>query len=161
VLGFVSLEMKAGGYVDMGTNLENPDFAAMARAMGIHAQRVEDPGELPGAVADMLAHDGPALLDVVTAKHELSMPPTIKPEQIVGFSSCGAPATPPYHRPDAMRPLSTSNNITMVAVNRSARQTRLEHSIEMGKQSGIAPASPAPADVSVGPHQETCILVAV
>ena len=86
VLGFVSLEMKAAGFVDMGTDLENPDFAAMARAMGIHAKRVEDPGELPGAVADMLAHDGPALLDVVTAKHELSMPPTIELEQIKGFS---------------------------------------------------------------------------
>ena len=86
ILGFVSLEMKAAGFVDAGTDLENPDFAAMARAMGIHAQRVEDPGELPGAVAEMLAHDGPALLDVVTAKHELSMPPTIGLEQVKGFS---------------------------------------------------------------------------
>ncbi len=85
-LGFVSLEMKAAGFVDVGTDLENPDFAAMARAMGIHAARVDDPGDLPGAVADMLAHDGPALLDVVTAKHELSMPPTIGLEQVKGFS---------------------------------------------------------------------------
>ena len=86
VLGFVSLEMKASGFVDSGTDLQNPDFAAMARAMGIHAQRVEDPGELPGAVAAMLAHNGPAVLDVVTAKHELSMPPTIGVEQMKGFS---------------------------------------------------------------------------
>jgi len=86
VLGFVALEMKAAGFVDTGVNLENPDFAAMARAMGIHAQRVEDPGDLPAAVADMLAHDGPALLDVVTAKQELSMPPTIEAGQIKGFS---------------------------------------------------------------------------
>ena len=86
VLGFVSLEMKAAGYVDFGTDLENPDFAAMARAIGIHARRVEDPGELPGAVADILAHDGPALLDVVTAKSELSMPPTIEASQVKGFS---------------------------------------------------------------------------
>ena len=86
LLGFVSLEMKAAGFVDVGTDLENPDFAAMARAMGIHARRVEDPGDLPGAVADMLSHDGPALLDVVTAKHELSMPPTIEAEQVKGFS---------------------------------------------------------------------------
>ena len=86
VLGFVALEMKAAGYVETGVDLDNPDFAAMARAMGLHAQRVEDPGELPGALAAMLAHDGPALLDVVTAKHELSMPPTIGAEQIKGFS---------------------------------------------------------------------------
>lgn len=86
VLGFVALEMKAAGFVENGTDLENPDFAAMANAMGIYGCRVEDPGDLPEAVSAMLAHDGPALLDVVTAKHELSMPPTIGAEQIKGFS---------------------------------------------------------------------------
>jgi pyruvate dehydrogenase (quinone) len=86
VLGFVALEMKASGFVDTNVDLQNPDFAAMARAMGIQARRVEDPGELPGAVKEMLAHNGPALLDVVTAKQELSMPPTIELEQVRGFS---------------------------------------------------------------------------
>ena len=46
VLGFVALEMKAAGFIETGVDLKNPDFAAMARAMGIHAVRVEDPGEL-------------------------------------------------------------------------------------------------------------------
>jgi pyruvate dehydrogenase (quinone) len=86
VLGFVALEMKAAGFVDTNVDLENPDFAAMARAMGIFARRVEDPGELPGAMKEVLAHNGPALLDVVTAKQELSMPPTITAEQVKGFS---------------------------------------------------------------------------
>jgi pyruvate dehydrogenase (quinone) len=86
VLGFVALEMKAGGFVEMGTDLQNPDFAAMARAMGIHALRVEDPGDLPNAVREILDHDGPAVLDVVTATQELSMPPTITVEQVKGFS---------------------------------------------------------------------------
>ena len=85
VLGFVALEMKAAGIPEFGATLDNPDFAAMARAMGLHARRVEDPGDLPGAVADMLAHDGPALLDVVTAPQELSMPPTIGLDQVKGF----------------------------------------------------------------------------
>lgn len=85
VLGFVAMEMKASGFVEFGADLKNPDFAAMARAMGIHARRVEDPGDLPGAVRDMLAHDGPAVLDVVTAKQELSIPPTIGIEQAKGF----------------------------------------------------------------------------
>jgi pyruvate dehydrogenase (quinone) len=85
-LGFVALEMKASGFVEHGTDLENPDFGAMARAMGIHGKRVEDPGELPAAVSEWLAHDGPAVLDVVTAKQELSMPPTIGLEQVKGFS---------------------------------------------------------------------------
>ena len=86
VLGFVALEMKAAGFVELGTDLQNPDFAAMARAMGIHGVRIEDPGDLPEAVAGALSHDGPAVLDVVTATQELSMPPTIGVEQVKGFS---------------------------------------------------------------------------
>jgi pyruvate dehydrogenase (quinone) len=86
VLGFVALEMKSAGFVDTGVDLQNPDFAAMARAMGIFARRVEDPGELPSAMKEVLSHNGPALLDVVTAKEELSMPPTITPAEVKGFS---------------------------------------------------------------------------
>ena len=86
VLGFVALEMKAAGFIETGVDLQNPDFAAMARAMGIHAMRVEDPGDLPKAIRDVLSHDGPAVLDVVTATQELSMPPTITVEQVKGFS---------------------------------------------------------------------------
>jgi pyruvate dehydrogenase (quinone) len=86
VLGFVALEMKASGFLESGTSLQNPDFAAMARAVGVHAQRVEDPLLLPEAVATMLAHDGPALLDVVTNTQELAMPPALKAEQVKGFS---------------------------------------------------------------------------
>src|SRR5207248_5251102 len=56
VLGFVALEMKAAGFVELGTDLKNPDFAAMARAMGILGVRVEDPGELPAAVTKVLDH---------------------------------------------------------------------------------------------------------
>ncbi len=75
-LGFVELEMKASGFLDADTDLENPDFAAMARAMGIHGVRVDDPRNLEGAVREVLAHKGPALLDVVSARQELVMPPT-------------------------------------------------------------------------------------
>ena len=78
--------MKAAGYVETGVALDNPDFAAMANAIGIHALRVEDPGDLEAAAREVLAHDGPALLDVVTARNELSMPPKIQAEQIKGFS---------------------------------------------------------------------------
>ena len=84
-LGFVALEMKAAGFVEVGTDLQNPDLAAVARAMGLLGLRVEDPGELPEALSRLLAHDGPALLDAVTAKQELSMPPTIGLDQARGF----------------------------------------------------------------------------
>jgi pyruvate dehydrogenase (quinone) len=85
-LGFVELEMKAAGLLEFGTALDNPDFAALARAIGIHGVRVEDPGELPGAVAAALAHDGPALLDVVVNRQELALPPTIQRQQAQGFA---------------------------------------------------------------------------
>jgi pyruvate dehydrogenase (quinone) len=85
VLGFVALEMKASGFLETGTSLENPDFAAMARAIGIHAVRVEDPADLEAGIVSVLAHDGPALLDVVTNPQELAMPPKVTLEQARGF----------------------------------------------------------------------------
>ncbi len=85
VLGFVAMEMKASGFLETGTELKNPDFAAVARAAGIHGIRVEDPAELDGAVREILAHPGPALLDVVTNTQELSMPPKIEAAQVKGF----------------------------------------------------------------------------
>ncbi|MGA1798889.1 ubiquinone-dependent pyruvate dehydrogenase [Sphingomonas sp. 4RDLI-65] len=85
-LGFVELEMKAAGLIETGVALDNPDFAAMARAIGIHGVRVTDPGDLEGAVREVLAHPGPALLDAVTARTELAVPPTITLEQMKGFT---------------------------------------------------------------------------
>ena len=74
-LGFVELEMKAGGYLDTGCDLKNPNFAAMAQAAGIKGIRVEKPQELQAAVREALEHDGPVLVDVVSARQELVMPP--------------------------------------------------------------------------------------
>ena len=88
-LGFVALEMKGGGFLEFGTDLDNPNFAAMAHAMGIHARRVEDPGEVEAAVADLLAQPGPALLDVLTNKQELSMPPVLTEAEVKGFGLWG------------------------------------------------------------------------
>jgi pyruvate dehydrogenase (quinone) len=80
------MEMKAGGYLSTGTDLDNPNFAAMAEAIGIKGIRVEDSADLPGALQQAFDHKGPVLLDVVTAKQELVMPPKIKAEQAKGFS---------------------------------------------------------------------------
>ncbi|MCD8565080.1 MAG: ubiquinone-dependent pyruvate dehydrogenase [Burkholderiaceae bacterium] len=84
-LGFVEMEMKANGFLDVGVDLQNPDFAAMARAIGIHAVRVDNPDQLESAVKEVLAHPGPALLDVVSARQELAMPPTTTIEQASHF----------------------------------------------------------------------------
>jgi pyruvate dehydrogenase (quinone) len=85
-LGFVELEMKAAGIVNFGTDLAAVDFAAVARAVGLFAHRVEQPADLKAALEDAFAHDGPAVIDVVTARQELTIPPTITAEQVKGFS---------------------------------------------------------------------------
>jgi pyruvate dehydrogenase (quinone) len=85
-LSFVELEMKAAGFVTYGTELENPDFAALAKALGMHGQRVERPDDLEAALRAALDHDGPALVEAVVARQELSIPPAITYEQIKGFT---------------------------------------------------------------------------
>ncbi|MGF9565980.1 ubiquinone-dependent pyruvate dehydrogenase [Neorhizobium sp. BT27B] len=91
-LGFVAMEMKAAGYLETGTDLKNPDFAAVARAAGIHGIRVEDPIELERSIEAILRHPGPALLDVVTNPQELSIPPKIEAAQVMGMSLWAAKA---------------------------------------------------------------------
>jgi pyruvate dehydrogenase (quinone) len=85
-LSFVELEMKAAGIVTFGTGLENPSFAAIARAAGLHGARVEHPGELRDALRAAFAEDGPAVVEVMTARHELSLPPRIEALQAKGFT---------------------------------------------------------------------------
>ncbi|SIO62687.1 ubiquinone-dependent pyruvate dehydrogenase [Paraburkholderia phenazinium] len=85
-LGFVAMEMKAGGYLDSGTDLSATDFAAIAQAAGIYSVRVEDSEAIGDALRDAFAHPGPALIDVVIAKHELALPPKIQWSQAKGFS---------------------------------------------------------------------------
>jgi pyruvate dehydrogenase (quinone) len=85
-LGFVDMEQKVAGYLPIGVDLKNPDFAKMAEAIGILGIRVEEPADLEQAVSRVLAHDGPALLDVLTNPQELAMPPKTTFEQAYGFS---------------------------------------------------------------------------
>jgi pyruvate dehydrogenase (quinone) len=85
-LGFVEMEMKASGFLDTGCDLKNPNFAAMAEAMGIKGVRVEQPQNLREALTEALNHDGPALVDVVSARQELVMPPKPTLDQARQFS---------------------------------------------------------------------------
>lgn len=85
-LNFVEVEMKAAGIVNFGTELENPSFAAVAESMGITGIRVEKTAELKPAIARALAEPGPVLVDVVVARQELSVPPSITVEQAKGFA---------------------------------------------------------------------------
>jgi pyruvate dehydrogenase (quinone) len=84
-LGFVELEMKAGGFPDTGCELKNPNFAAMAQAMGIKGIRVEKPQDLKPALEEALATDGPVLVDIVSVRQELVMPPVTTLEEAHKF----------------------------------------------------------------------------
>ena len=86
LLGFVSMELKAGGYLDTNVDLSKTDFAAIAQGAGIFSIRVEESEGVEAALQKAFAHPGPALVDVVTSKHELAMPPTIELSQAKGFS---------------------------------------------------------------------------
>jgi pyruvate dehydrogenase (quinone) len=84
-LAFVELEMKAAGIVDFGTDLRNPNFAKLAEAAGLLGLTAETPDQVPPMIEQILEHDGPALLEVLVSRQELSMPPTITFEQAKGF----------------------------------------------------------------------------
>jgi len=86
VLGFVAMEMKAGGYLTDGTELHDTNFARIAEACGITGIRVEKASEVDDALQRAFTIDGPVLVDVVVAKEELAIPPQIKLEQAKGFS---------------------------------------------------------------------------
>lgn len=85
-LGFIELEQKSTGFLNTGTRLENPDFAAMARAVGAYGVRIEDAGEVEDGIAAALAHPGPALVDAVVNRLELAMPPAVSLEMAKGFT---------------------------------------------------------------------------
>jgi pyruvate dehydrogenase (quinone) len=85
-LAFVEIEMKAVGLVNFGTDLDNPSFADIARAVGLHAARVEHPSELDDALSAAFDHDGPALVEVMTARQELAIPPGVTAQQAAGFT---------------------------------------------------------------------------
>jgi len=85
-LGFVELEMKAAGIVTYGTDLDNPDFAGIAKSAGLFGATVAKADELEDALRAAFGHDGPALVDVRTARHELALPPKLTFGQIKGFT---------------------------------------------------------------------------
>ncbi len=85
-LGMVKLEQEQGGLPEFGTELDNPDIAAVATAMGLSARRVEDANDLQGALDWALAQDGPVLLDVVTNPDEIAVPPNLKLSDGWGFA---------------------------------------------------------------------------
>jgi pyruvate dehydrogenase (quinone) len=85
-LGMVQLEQEAAGLPHYGVELKNPNFAALAEAVGLTGQRVEDPADVRPALEKALAAKGPVLVDVVTDPNVLSMPPKATIQQAKGFA---------------------------------------------------------------------------
>ncbi|MBA4609551.1 ubiquinone-dependent pyruvate dehydrogenase [Aeromicrobium sp. Marseille-Q0843] len=85
-LNFVELEMKAAGFVNWGTGLRNPDFAQVAESIGLRGIRVDRSADLEPALAEAFAHDGPALVNVITERQEVTVPPSVTATQLKGFS---------------------------------------------------------------------------
>src|SRR5260221_12485679 len=80
LLGFVDIEMKAGGFLPTGTRLDNPDFASMAESMGIYGVGVEDPGQLKSRIATPFGHKGPSVFHGLTVRQKIALPPENKSE---------------------------------------------------------------------------------
>lgn len=78
-LGMVKLEQEQAGLPEFGTQLDNPDFAAVATALGLTGIRVTDPAELHESVRRAFGTPGPVVLDVLTNPEEIAVPgkPTV------------------------------------------------------------------------------------
>lgn len=85
-LGMVKLEQEQSGLPEFGTVLDNPDFAAVAQAMGITGIRVTDPADLEDSVRRAFGTAGPVLLDVLTNPDEIAVPAKPTVEQGWGFA---------------------------------------------------------------------------
>ena len=85
-LGMVKLEMQVEGYPEWQTDMVNPDFALIAKAMNIHSWVVEDPKDVKQALSEAFAHEGPAVVNIFTDPDALAMPPEINFEQVKGFA---------------------------------------------------------------------------
>jgi pyruvate dehydrogenase (quinone) len=85
-LGFIELEQKSSGFIDFGTGFDNPNFAAMAEAVGITGIRITDPAEVGEKLRQAFAHDGPVVVDAVVERMELAMPPKVTAEMAKGFT---------------------------------------------------------------------------
>jgi pyruvate dehydrogenase (quinone) len=86
-LGMVKLEMRVQGYMDWQTDMVNPDFVKVAEAMNIAAWEAKESKDVKQALVNAFNHDGPAVVSIFTDPNALAMPPSIKLDQIVGFTN--------------------------------------------------------------------------
>lgn len=85
-LGMVKLEMEVAGLPHWQTDMYNPDFAAVAMAMGMKGLCVDDPALVEQSLKEVFAYDGPVLVHVKTDPNALAMPPKIEFSQMKGYA---------------------------------------------------------------------------
>ena len=85
-LGFVSLEMRASGLPDWQTGMKNPNFAQLAKAVGVRGIRIEQASEVESSLKSAMQHQGPVLIDLMTDPNAVSLPPNITLKEMEGFS---------------------------------------------------------------------------
>jgi pyruvate dehydrogenase (quinone) len=87
-LGFVEIEQMASGLEPVYTDLKNPDFGEVAKAMGVWGRSVSKAGQLEESIQTWLAQPGPAVLHVKVKPMQLVTPPSpfVSPEAVVGMA---------------------------------------------------------------------------
>ncbi len=85
-LAFVNLEMEVSGYKGFETALVNPNFADVAKAIGLYGVRIENPADVESGLREAFACQGAAVIDVVTDPNALSLPPHITAKQVEGYA---------------------------------------------------------------------------
>jgi pyruvate dehydrogenase (quinone)/pyruvate oxidase len=94
-LGQILWEQMALGYPEYGVRFGTPmDFAPFAESCGGMGIRVEKPGDVEPAIRDALAHDGPALVDVMVNPDEPPMPAKVTYDEAKGFAESFLKGTP-------------------------------------------------------------------
>jgi pyruvate dehydrogenase (quinone) len=90
-LDFVKIEQQEAGFVPFGTDFVNPNFAAVAEAMGAKGIRIEEPGDVKEGLAAALAHtSGPVVVDVLVDPYALAIPGHVPAETAKGFTLSAA-----------------------------------------------------------------------
>ncbi|MEU2374005.1 thiamine pyrophosphate-dependent enzyme [Streptomyces misionensis] len=89
------------GNPQMGCELHPIDFAAVARACGLTAFRIDDPSDAADVFARAMAHDGPCLVEAVTDPNEAPFGESLQPthaQHIAQAFAKGEPAAGPMAR---------------------------------------------------------------
>lgn len=86
-LGMVKLEMEVASLPDYETDMYNPDFAAVATAMGMKGYTVDKPEDVEKTLKEALLTEGPVLVNIKTDPNALAMPPKVEFAQMKGFAT--------------------------------------------------------------------------